>query len=146
MSTRDGNSSLRVGLESHWSRKENDLRLDLDSWLIDLRLDLDVRNSWTMQVSTGQVSVCCAFCQITWSRRHCNRESSLIQRAEKCSRTSAFCKKYADDDISISFGEKTESVSVTVDILTDRTMRGLHGSNSHYMAMEWKKLSSVELW
>ncbi len=38
--SRDGNSSLRLGLESHLSRINKDLGLDLDSWTADSRLDL----------------------------------------------------------------------------------------------------------
>ncbi len=41
---RDGNSSQRLGLESHLSRINKDSGLDLDSWTADSRLDLD---SWT---------------------------------------------------------------------------------------------------
>ncbi len=45
--TRDGNSSLRLGLESHLSRINKDLGLDLDSWTADSRLDLD---SWLVRL------------------------------------------------------------------------------------------------
>ncbi len=44
---RDGNSSQRLGLESHLSRIHKDLGLDLDSWTADSRLDLD---SWLVRL------------------------------------------------------------------------------------------------
>ncbi len=45
--SRDGNSSLRLGLESHLSRINKDLGLDLDSWTADSRLDFD---SWLVRL------------------------------------------------------------------------------------------------
>ncbi len=45
--SRDGNSSQRLGLESHLSRINKDFGLDLDSWTADSRLDLD---SWLVRL------------------------------------------------------------------------------------------------
>ncbi len=47
VNVRDGNSSQRLGLESHLSRINKDSRLDLDSWTADSRLDLD---SWLVRL------------------------------------------------------------------------------------------------